>query len=503
MKEKAPPRSEQRRESAHNAKARERAASETITPRGGVAVVCAVAIVASIAGILNAFTQDDLSILVGSARLHGFGALRDILTLPYWPPPAAPDLYRPVASILLAVQYALGDGAPFVFRIMSYALYALASVGVYRLALRLMPASIALLVAVLFAAHPVHVEAVALAVTQNELIVGAVAAFATVLYLDRRRSESGSLSARDWAILGAGYAVAGFSKEQGLLIPAFLILAEIFLAPSRALGERVRQLWRGFAVLITIAAVMIAVRTLVLSGVVGPTMIAEALRGQTMGGRLLTMLQIVPQWTRLLVWPVHLRAEYSPREFVASTSFGGEEATGLAIVILVLMSIWLARKRAPAVSFGLGWCCVALFPVSNVVIPTGILLAERALFLPSVGLVLALGGGVAFVASRRPVRHAASADAHRVGGECARGRGIGPERPATTSLAGPSDADRRERPGLAAQLARATGVRRYAVQPGASGGRDRGVSTGHRARSRELAAAQLSGRAPSHDRRRQ
>ena len=80
---------------------------------------------------------------------------------------------------------------------------------------------------------------------------------------------------------------------------------------------------------------MIAVRTLVLSGVVGPTMIAEALRGQTIGGRLLTMLQIVPQWTRLLVWPVHLRAEYSPREFVASTSFGGEEAMGLAIVVLV------------------------------------------------------------------------------------------------------------------------------------------------------------------------
>ena len=131
------------------------------------------------------------------------------------------------------------------FRIVSYALYALASVGVYRLALRIMPASIALLVAVFFAAHPVHVEAVALAVTQNELIVGALAAFMTVLYLDRRRSESGALSARDWAMLGAGYTIAGFSKEQGLLIPAFLILAEIFLTPSRALGERVRQLWRG------------------------------------------------------------------------------------------------------------------------------------------------------------------------------------------------------------------------------------------------------------------
>jgi len=403
MKEKALVRSKKRPGSGRDAKGGERVAPAMLAPRGGVGVVCGVAIVASIAGILNAFTQDDVSILVDSTRLHGFAALRDVLTLPYWPPPAAPDLYRPVASILLAAQYALGGGAPFVFRLVSYALYAVASVGVYRLALRLMPASIALLVAVLFAAHPVHVEAVALAVTQNELIVGALAAFMTLLYLERRRSESGALSARDWAMLGAGYAIAGFSKEQGLLIPAFLILAEMFLAPSRALGARVRQLWRGFALLIAIAAVMVAVRTLVLSGVVGPTMIAEALRGQTIGGRLLTMLQIVPQWARLLVWPSHLRAEYSPREFVASTSFGGEEAAGLAIVLLVTTSIWLARKRAPALSFGLAWCCVALFPVSNVVIPTGILLAERTLFLPSIGFVLALGGALAFVASRRPV----------------------------------------------------------------------------------------------------
>ena len=57
MKEKAPQRSKPRRESARNAKGRERAASATIVPRGSVAVVCAVAIVASIAGILNAFTQ--------------------------------------------------------------------------------------------------------------------------------------------------------------------------------------------------------------------------------------------------------------------------------------------------------------------------------------------------------------------------------------------------------------------------------------------------------------
>jgi protein O-mannosyl-transferase len=400
MPKKSPPKAKPPRERSNEPVAVRRA-----PPSGAqhVAIVCAVALAASVAGILNAFTQDDLSILVESSRLHGFGAIGDMLRLPYWPPPAAPDLYRPITSMLLAAQYALGDGSAIVFRIVSYALYAAASVGVYRLALRLMPSTIALAVAVLFAAHPIHVEAVALAVTQNELIVGALACAMTTLYVDRRRTESGSLSPVDWATLSACYATAALSKEQGFLLPAFLILAESLLTPARPLGERVRKIGGGFAVLMLVAAAMAAIRTAVLSGVVGPTMVAEALRGQTIGGRFLTMLQIVPEWTRLFLWPAHLRAEYSPREFVASTSFGGAEATGLVILVVASLTVWLARRKAPAVSFGLAWCAVALFPVSNVVVPTGILLAERTLFLPSIGFVLAVGGAILYVAGRLPL----------------------------------------------------------------------------------------------------
>src|SRR5215831_3749566 len=122
MPARSPKRSARTPKSTVDPKPPEAAARRTV-PRTGVALVVAIAILVGIAGVLNAFTQDDLSILVGSTRLHGFEELRDILTLPYWPPPAAPDLYRPVASLLLAAQYAIGDGAPVVFRITSYALY--------------------------------------------------------------------------------------------------------------------------------------------------------------------------------------------------------------------------------------------------------------------------------------------------------------------------------------------------------------------------------------------
>jgi len=86
---------------------------------------------------------------------------------------------------------------------------------------------------------------------------------------------------------------------------------------------------------------------------------------------------------------------------VASSGFGPTEAVGLLLLVSIVALIWLARIRAPVCSFGLAWVAVALLPVSNVLIPTGILLAERTLFLPSIGFLLGLGGLVAAAAKTR------------------------------------------------------------------------------------------------------
>jgi tetratricopeptide (TPR) repeat protein len=58
------------------------------------------------------------------------------------------------------------------------------------------------------------------------------------------------------------------------------------------------------------------------------------------------------------------------------------------------------------ITFGLAWSAVAFLPVHNVLLPTGIVLAERTLFLPSIGAFFALGGLLAFVLERirRPLR---------------------------------------------------------------------------------------------------
>jgi len=372
----------------------------------GVALVVVVALAASVAGLPNEFVQDDIGLIRENTRIHQLGNWREIISSPYWPPPWHVELYRPLTSLLFAVEYAIGGGGPLVFRITSYLLYAGTALAVLGLAGRLVPRPLAIGVALLFAAHPVHVEAVAPAVGQSELLVGLIAAVMTALYVERRRAGEGLLSTRDWAMLGALYLTACLAKEQGLLLPGLLLAAELVLLPWPG-WSRARLLGAGYAVFAVIAVGMVWLRRAVLGGQFAGNFPAEALEGLGMGGRALTMLRVVPTWARLLFWPSHLQADYSPGEIVASSGLGQEEVFGLLVLLSAMAAAWLARKRAPVATFGLAWMAVALLPVSNLLITTGVVLAERTLFLPSAGFALLLGGLAAPLWSRLQARPAA------------------------------------------------------------------------------------------------
>src|SRR2546422_10522722 len=66
----------------------------------------------------------------------------------------------------------------------------------------------------------------------------------------------------------------------------------------------------------------------------------------------------------------------------------------------LLALAWKRDRKLEA--FGLGWIGVALLPVANVLYPAGFYVAERTLYLPSAGLVLAAAGWVARPPRERP-----------------------------------------------------------------------------------------------------
>jgi tetratricopeptide (TPR) repeat protein len=365
----------------------------------GFLAVAYVAVAASVTSVGNHWAQDDIAIVLRNGLVHDLSNAASYFAQPYWPPPFAPYLYRPLALLTLALQWSIADEAPLVFRIGSIVIYAACSLAVFTLLRRLVGVPVALAGAALFAAHPVHVESVAMAVNQAELWVGIVACMMTWLYLHARRA--GTMNGREQLVLAGLFLMACLFKENAVMIPALLVAAEVLLVddvePWRA---RIRRLRPFFLLLALVAVGFVGVRTSVLGGSVAGTFPAEALNGLTLWERVLTMLQVVPHWFRLLAWPAHLQADYSPQEINTAFAWGTVQTFAVGLLLAALLLLMWAWRRAPVLAFGLAWVAVALFPVHNVLVPTGIVLAERTLFLPSVGAIIAASGLAAFLIPR-------------------------------------------------------------------------------------------------------
>jgi hypothetical protein len=360
------------------------------------------ALAASISGILNQYVQDDIPIIWKNPSIHSLDGIDALFTRPYWPPPFISALYRPLASVSFALEWAAGGGSPAMFRVVSYLLYATVSAGVFYVARLRLPTLVAFGVAALFAVHPLHVEAVAVAVNQSELWVGLLACIMVCRYV-AARNRGKPLPAREELTLASLYLIACAFKETALVLPGILIAAEIWLVQStEPMRVRLVQGRRLLLLLMLVGMAFFWVRTQVLAGSLLGTFVAESLEGLGMGDRALTMLSVVPEWARLTLWPSHLRADYSPGELVSQTAWGPMQTFGLAILVAAVALFLAAWRRAPVIAFGLAWCAVGIFPVHNVLVPTGIVLAERTLFLPSIGAMLVLGGLGALVLERAP-----------------------------------------------------------------------------------------------------
>ena len=354
-----------------------------------LAIVVAIALAASVTSLSNGFALDDVVIVEKNAVVHTLANWWQLFAGSYWPADRGGGLYRPLPMLAWAVEWVAGGGAPWVFHAGNVALYALLSAAVLRLVRAIVPDWRAALVgAALFAAHPVHVEAVGNVVALTELLAALFCVVAVTLYLERRRA--GALRARDVAVLAALYAGACLSKENGAMLPLLLLATEVVLVrdgtPWRA---RLRQGAPVALALVAVAGGYLLLRANALHLLKGeyPHVVWAVVPRLT---RQLTMLGVALEWFRLLFWPLRLSAEYTPPYIRLVDDWSWALVPALVIVYFTKGLMIVAFKRAPIIAFASAWLVVTLFPVSNTVIVAGLILAERTLLLPSVAAVLAV-----------------------------------------------------------------------------------------------------------------
>lgn len=356
--------------------------------RRDAAIVAGAAAATFLNSLANAFAFDDEFIITGNSRVHQLANQADIWLTPYWPEfGEAAGLYRPLAIFGYALQWAAGGGEPWVFHAISVVLHIAASVLGLVLLRRLVSPPAALFGALLFAVHPVHVEAVANVVGQAELLAAVALLGACVMHTTR---EHVRLSLPRLTAIAVFYMLAMLAKESAIVLPALLVALDAAMN-RRRLAQRgmVRALAVPASLLAATAVAYLWLRISVI-GSLGGSDAAPSLPFLRTGQRWLVALQTWPEYLRLLVLPVDLSADYSPGVIEPAD---GVTASVVAGALLLFVTIVLATsiRRRPALGLPAAWFLIAVLPVSNLIVPIGVVLAERTLYVPSFAIALAAG----------------------------------------------------------------------------------------------------------------
>jgi tetratricopeptide (TPR) repeat protein len=142
-------------------------------------------------------------------------------------------------------------------------------------------------------------------------------------------------------------------------------------------------------------AIFLYVRSRVLAGLaVAPVAFTDnPLVGAGFWTARLTAVKVIGKYLWLLVWPRNLSCDYSYNQIPVAGSFAA-----LAVCAAAAAAAILCYRRHKAVCFFIAFFFAALAPTSNLVIFIGSVMAERFLYLPSVGFA----GCLVWAVYRRP-----------------------------------------------------------------------------------------------------
>ncbi len=342
-----------------------------------------------LAGNLNAlsagFVWDDWTLIANNSAIRHWDTLPTVFTQTF-----LASYYRPVVMLSFALERAIWGLRPFGFHLTNLLLHGANSILVFAILKRVSRnADAAFLGALLFAAHPAHKGVVNIADR-----TGMLSAFfylgALTLYIGYRNSGN---SKKAWLRYGAAVvfcALALFSKEEALTLPAIIILTDWFLFP-----EKLRRSWTRSAALYA-PFVLLPFLYLWARNSVGVSVggMAQAFAVEPLR-RLLTIPKLMLNYIFLLAFPLNL--DFNPRTPLAASGleFSAWAAVAATLVILAMVP-WLFRRCKPA-AFGLLWFFIVFVPMSNI-IPIFPEIADTELFtpihfvyLPSIGIFLCAG----------------------------------------------------------------------------------------------------------------
>jgi len=244
----------------------------------------------------------------------------------------------------------------------------------------------------IFAVHPLGVEAVCWVTARKDLLSGTFALGAMVIHVagNGRRNTARTVVVLLLALL------AMLAKPAMVVLPAWLVLADAWR--STTTGQRLRtaltRAW-GTKLAIVLAAAPVAVVTIRLAKGTEYGLRTQDGLWERMGQAGFMILA----WLGRILWPRGLAPIYPPASW--------EQPAGVLLVSVVMVlaltmgALLLARQR-PLLTWGWLWFLVGVAPAVGIVRGGQLLMSDRYLYLPLLGIVVFAVCVLQKLAGRRP-----------------------------------------------------------------------------------------------------
>jgi protein O-mannosyl-transferase len=328
-------------------------------------VVIALAAVAAYQNsFAGTFVLDDVSWIEGNASIRHLWPISQVL----FPTDASLVGGRPVVSLTLAVNYALGGMNVWGYHAVNLAIHVLAAWALFGITRRTLvlpqlqsrfgsaATPLALVVALLWLIHPLQTEAVTYVIQRTEALAGLF--YLLVLYcVIRGATSSGPIF---WYIAATAACLLGMATKEVMATAPLIVLIydRTFLAGS------FREVWRRrYGLYLALAATWAVIALLLFStGFYGGTT-GFAVQKSTCWSYLLTQTGVIVHYLRLAFWPVGLCFDYG---WPPAHGMGEVFLPGILVLGLLVLTVWALFER-PAWGFLGAWFFMILAPSSSFV----------------------------------------------------------------------------------------------------------------------------------------
>lgn len=315
------------------------------------------------------FVWDDYAYVTGNPQLRDTSprGLLNIVTTPHY------GLYKPAAILTLAANFKLAGLNPRPYHLTNIALHAVNAALVLWLVFELTGMTgAAFLCALLFAAHPLHVESVAWISERKDVLYALFFLLSSALYA--RYAKTGSRAAYRWSVLCFGLSLT--AKPMGITLPFALCVYDYLLG-----RKFTRAVWLEKAAYLAVALAF---------GVFTITLLSKSHQLQTgfsLSDRIFFSFYGLKFYVIKLLWPVHLSAVY-PFPLKTQAPLSAEILLSPVAVLGTAFLLVKYFRHNRTVMAGAAFYVISAAPALQLVAAGPALTADRYSYIPALGLFL-------------------------------------------------------------------------------------------------------------------